>query len=56
MCRKFQYSSTCYGEESKAVCEEFSGQVSHDNSWGQSDRRKCGLLSMPFRYKFALME
>ncbi|KAI6079819.1 Alpha-2-macroglobulin [Aix galericulata] len=27
VCRKFQYSSACYGEESKAVCEEFSGQT-----------------------------
>ncbi|XP_068557479.1 alpha-2-macroglobulin [Anas acuta] len=27
VCRKFLYSSSCYDEESKAVCEEFSGQT-----------------------------
>ncbi|XP_029140904.1 pregnancy zone protein, partial [Protobothrops mucrosquamatus] len=28
VCRRFSYfGSTCYGEESKAICEEFSGQA-----------------------------
>ncbi|XP_039224524.1 pregnancy zone protein-like [Crotalus tigris] len=28
VCRRFSYfESTCYGEESKAICEEFSGQA-----------------------------
>lgn len=35
VCRKFErVSTTCYGEEAKAVCDEFSGQVSHDYTWG----------------------
>lgn len=33
VCRKFEHAATtCYGEEAKAVCDEFSGQVSRDNS------------------------
>uniref|UniRef100_A0A8C3LZ48 Alpha-2-macroglobulin n=1 Tax=Chrysolophus pictus TaxID=9089 RepID=A0A8C3LZ48_CHRPC len=30
VCRKFEYPATaCYGEEAKAVCDEFSGQVNN---------------------------
>ncbi|KFP12738.1 Alpha-2-macroglobulin, partial [Egretta garzetta] len=27
VCRKFERTTTCYGEEAKAVCDEFSGQT-----------------------------
>lgn len=35
VCRKYERAAvSCYGEEARAVCEEFSGQVSHDYSGG----------------------
>lgn len=33
VCRNYEHAATsCYGEEARAVCEEFSGQVSQDYS------------------------
>uniref|UniRef100_A0A8C5TPK5 Alpha-2-macroglobulin n=1 Tax=Malurus cyaneus samueli TaxID=2593467 RepID=A0A8C5TPK5_9PASS len=33
VCRKYEHAAmSCYGEEARAVCEEFSGQVGHDHS------------------------
>lgn len=35
VCRKFERAATaCYGEEARAVCDEFSGQVGHNYSCG----------------------
>lgn len=35
VCRNFEYqATTCFGEEAKAVCDEFSGQVSFEYSSG----------------------
>lgn len=35
VCRRYEHAATsCYGEEARAVCEEFSGQVSQDFSGG----------------------
>lgn len=35
VCRKYEHAAmSCYGEEARAVCEEFSGQVSQDYSGG----------------------
>lgn len=35
VCRKFEHPATaCYGEEAKAVCDEFSGQVNFEYSSG----------------------
>uniref|UniRef100_A0A8B9C809 Alpha-2-macroglobulin n=1 Tax=Anser brachyrhynchus TaxID=132585 RepID=A0A8B9C809_9AVES len=44
VCRKFQYSSTCYGEESKGVCDEFSGQT--DNHGCVSEVVKTKLFQL----------
>lgn len=35
VCREYEHAAlSCYGEESRAVCEEFSGQVSQGYSGG----------------------
>uniref|UniRef100_A0A8D2NDB7 A2ML1 protein n=1 Tax=Zonotrichia albicollis TaxID=44394 RepID=A0A8D2NDB7_ZONAL len=44
VCRNYEHASMfCYGEESRAVCEEFSGQVSQDYSGGKSDWRNFNI-------------
>ncbi|KFW00986.1 Alpha-2-macroglobulin, partial [Eurypyga helias] len=44
VCRKFEHASTCYGEEAKAVCDEFSGQT--DNYGCISEMVKTKLFQL----------
>ncbi|XP_009872246.1 PREDICTED: alpha-2-macroglobulin-like, partial [Apaloderma vittatum] len=44
VCRKFEHAAACYGEEAKAVCEEFSGQT--DNYGCMSETVKTKLFQL----------
>ncbi|XP_025138969.3 alpha-2-macroglobulin isoform X2 [Bubalus bubalis] len=40
MCRKYRNPSNCYGEESNAVCEKFSGQLNNEGCFSQQVNTK----------------
>lgn len=40
VCRKYRNPSNCYGEESNAVCEKFSGQLNTDGCFSQQVNTK----------------
>nr|AFU81331.1 alpha-2-macroglobulin variant 6 [Bos taurus] len=40
MCRKYRNPSNCYGEESNAVCEKFSGELNNEGCFSQQVNTK----------------